>query len=187
MYKKILLVVLGCILISGVCLAKTSDIECEIENPASVEYIMGGVSGTSGTRYFKFFVKSVDNQGNEEYWLKVFPTTEDRMLYFSSLIIDAKEYPIYSINELKKRHLQAGKSIATNSWYGAYDSEYYEIPNDVINALKDAKTPVTFIFNRHKKQGDKVETSDIYMNKIKTIIGLTYADKDEYWQPNLAK
>lgn len=183
MYKKILLVVLGCMLISSVCLAET-EVRCEIESDNAVTYYVDDTNSV-GARFHKTFTKYTDANGNSEYWLRLSSTSGDRMMYYTNISIDNNSYKINSLTELKNYHLCSAEDFRPFP-YELCSKGYYPLNDSIINDMLSANN-ITIYANLQEKQGIQLKSSDSFIKKIKTIIGLTYADKDKYWQPNLAK
>lgn len=162
-------------------------IQCEIESADSVLYVVAGSSSINGTAHNALFVKRISANGDSEYWLRErVSTDQDKLLYYSSFIIDYKEHMIYSIKEPSYLIQNAGMSIREMLWEG-YPHEYYTLPSDIIELIKNSKGDVTLVFNRLDKQGLKYTFSKNLLDDIKTIINLTYKDRGTYWQPNVLK
>lgn len=184
MYKKILLVLLGCMLVSTVCLAGT-DVRCEIESDNAVTYYVDDTNSTSGARFHKTFTKYVDSIGHEEYWLRLSSTSENRMMYYTNLTIGDSEIKVNCLDDLKIRHLCSAEDFRPYP-YELCSKGYYPLSDNMIKSLLNTDNFVIYA-NLQTKQGIKLNSNGEFLNKIKTIIGLTYSDKDEYWQPNISK
>lgn len=184
MYKKILLVLLGCMLISSVCLAGTN-VRCEIESDNAVTYYVDDTNSAGGARFHKTFTKYVDSMGNEEYWLRLSSTTGDRMMYYTNLLIGDSESKVNCLDELKIKHLCSAEDFRPYP-YELCSKGYYPFSGSMIKALLDTDNFVIYA-NLQTKQGIKLNSSGEFLDKVKTIIGLTYADRDKYWQPNIVK
>ena len=162
-------------------------IQCEIESADTVLYVVAGSSSINGTAHNALFVKRISANGDSEYWLRErVSTDQDKLLYYSSFIIDSNEHMIYSIKEPSYLIQNAGISIREMLWEG-YPHEYYALPFDIIDMIKNSKGDVTLVFNRLDKQGLKYTFSKNLLDDIKTIINLTYKDRGTYWQPNVLK
>ena len=185
MYKKILLVVLGCMLISSVCLAYKG-VACEPESDNSVSYVVADANSIRSISHNMMFVKRTDIDNNDEYWIRVRVTTDqDRFLYYASVVIDGVEHRLNKIKNMNRDYAYTGYSIRENMLED-FPCEYYSLPNDLTDKIK-MSTEFYFVLNKMKIQGVKFSPNKNFVTDIKTIIGLTYADKDKYWQPNLAK
>ena len=162
-------------------------IQCEIESADSVLYVAADSTSINGISHNALFVKRVIANGDSDYWLRErVSTDQDKLLYYSSFIIDSKEHMIYSIKDPSYLIQNAGMSIREMLWEG-YPHEYYTLPSDIIELIKNSKGDVTLVFNRLDKQGLKYTFSKNFLDDIKTIINLTYDDKGKYWQPNFVK
>ena len=186
MWRKIFLVVMVCLLMSPMGWAYKK-ISCEPENDNTVSYVIGDAVSSSGATHHLLFVKRVNSDGEEEYWVRQRVNTDkDRFLYNSSFVIDGIEYQIRAITDMKHYYTQTGLTVREDL-LGEYFVEYYIVPQDIIEKLGKTDNDVYVIMNRWREQNLKFKLRDRFKGDIQTVISLSYEDKDNYWKPNVRK
>ena len=178
--KKTLLVFLLIVLVS-VCtsaLAAEREIFCELENEDAVTYYVNHQS----LPIHKTFVKYTDKNNNNSYWFRISNNSYNRFLYYMSIKFDGKEYILHEIQN--PTYSQERSTTGHNAAISQNVYSLYAVPQNVINDLKNCKTPIIFIVNRQKKQGMVYDSDIEFTQAIQKIIGLSYSNKDEYWKPN---
>lgn len=185
MYKKILLVVLGCMLISSVCLAETR-VRCEIESDSAVSYYVDDTNSQWGSVFYKTFVKYVSANGDVNYWVRIGNRSSDRLMYYADLCVDDKSYRIDEIENVPHKYSQTGNAERKNE-FEPFCRDYYSIPQEAMSSLLSSNNQCSIVVNKQKKQGIELKISKEALDGLKEMVGLTYVDKDKYWQPNLAK
>lgn len=181
--KKIICLLILLLGFSMITSANERKINCEIESPSAVTYYTKSINSGVGRNFQKFFVKYTDNNNNSEYWIKISTSSKNRFLYYLGLEFNEESFQLLEIQNPDFHQMHATDGLA-----GPPNVEYYslyKIPQDIINKLSAANTPVTLIVNKQNKQKIKLPSDIRFTNTIQEIISLTYNDKDNYWQPNI--
>lgn len=178
--KKIILVFVLMSIFSSIVQAEKLGYEPESETSASY----------SAYRIIDFyettFVKYVDINENEEYWVRVLVNKKnDKLLYYSSMIIDSQEHKLIPVYEVKPIYKYAGLSIVDLSTDHRTNYRYYKIPNDVADKIRNTNDKVVLVLNLAHKLGIKLNLGDEHTNNIKSIFGLAYTDLNTYWKPKV--
>ncbi|WP_196603463.1 hypothetical protein [Pectinatus haikarae] len=183
--KRILMLVILLCIISSTCFA--AKLAYEPESPTSASF-----SATDEYMPFIFitFVNYAKSDENSDYWVR-FTITEDytKILYNAALNIDGTIYDLHPVYNIESKYYYAASSNIPNhiftNMHGTQPFRYYVIPLAVVNKLKTAKK-ITFIYNRVDKLNLQVPLYDNYVEKIKSILDLKYADLGTYFHPSSA-
>lgn len=176
--KKIICLLILLLGFSMVSHANERKINCEIESPTAVTYYTRSINSGTGRNFQKFFVKYIDNNENYEYWIKISTSSKNRFLYHLGLKFNGENFQLFEIQNPNFHQIHATDGLA-----GPPNVEYYslyKIPQDIINKLSTATTPITLIVNKQNKQEIMLPSDIEFTNSIKKIILLNYDDKDTY-------
>ncbi len=178
--KNFLILVILLIGIFSSAYAKERNIYCEIEDENAVTYFVHHSKKGTGVMYFNSFVKYIDNDGNENYWIRIGTPTKARFMYYMDIEFDNQKYRLREIKN--PTHYQI---FASNNSEKSTHTDFftmYAVPNEVIAKLKTTSTPITLIVNKQSRQDMKINTDIKFTNAVQKLISLTYNDYDVYWQ-----
>lgn len=183
--KKLFIFFLFLLLACKPALAEERKIYCEIESKNSVTYYVKSLNSGWGFKFYKYFVKYVDNNGNSQYWIRISENNLDRFMYYLGLNVGDKNFELLQITS--PTYSQIYSTTGTPAQASESLFAIYEVPQNVINEIKTAKTPITLILNKQNRQGINLNSDIEFTQAIQKIISLEYSDKDDYWQPNIKK
>lgn len=159
------------------------DIICvEEESENSFTYVLPGTTYT----FFKSFIKYVDSNGAEEYWIRVNYKYRQRLKAYIELNIDGETTRVWCITDLKHRHLRAGSGSEVDGNYNSEDMECYPLSKELIAKIAQCKDFHFYAGSQHKKGNFiKVDSNKYFLNGAKQIINLKYEDKQTYAENNV--
>ncbi len=170
--------------ISSICFA--GKLAYEPETPTSASF-----SATDQyANQFITFVNYAKADGHSEYWVRfTILSDNNKLLYNASLNIDGIVYELQPVYEPTYKYEYAAYSNIDNNIHrnisGSQPFRYYLIPSDIVEKIKTARK-VIFIYNRINKLDVPITLYDNYLQNIKSIFDLKYADLSTYFHPSSA-
>lgn len=158
------------------------NIYAEIESPSALTYFVHISKKKPSLVYFNSFVKYADEQGNEDYWIRVSTMRKSRFMYYMELEIDGVKYKLPEIQNptySQKCSSAFAERITHSEFYSIYS-----VPKDIIEKIKIINNPINMIIHKQTRQNFILYTDIGFTKAMQKIISLNYSNKDEYWQPS---
>ena len=178
MIKKVSMIIVLLIAISGVCFAETSSIICEDNSADSVTYTVCETTASPFGRLGKAFSKHIDTAGNTHYWIRLALGGENYMYYQMKLIIDGAEYTLQEEKEpFKYQVASTSRMIMFCNRPGARN--YYQVPQEVVEKIKTAQK-ITMIYRTQQSKDEEKSWNSSMIRKSQEIINADYKSNSKY-------
>ncbi len=181
--KKVIFLFLLIMSLSGNVYADDRTVYCEIEDKNAVTYYVRSMNSGWGFKYYKFFVKYVDSNGNVDYWFRISQSSKGRFLYNLGIEVNNQKYELDLVKNPTYAQIYSGTDKFPNSFETSY--AIYHIPQNIINEIMKTNEPIILYINKQNRQEMKMNSDKEFTEAIHKIIGLDYSNKSEYWQPNV--
>lgn len=183
--KKILFVLLSFFIISSTCFAHRTAYEPESDNAAS----FSAFNLDNGENEISFVKYATIDKLNNEYWIRFsVRRSQNKILHYSTLIIDGVEYHLRAMENPSEKYIRAGQSLidtSNSAFFGATarsDYRYFPISSDIAEKIKLAQT-MSFKFNLVTSINNKFNIPDDFLKSIQDVFLLEYPDLEKLWNP----
>lgn len=183
--KKILFVLLSFFIVSSMCSAHRTAYEPESDDAAS----FSSYNLDSSVNEISFVKYATIDKLNNEYWIRFsVRRSQNKILHYSTLIVDDVEHHLRAIENPSGKYIRAGQSLLDTS-NGAFlgvdarsDYRYFPISSDIAEKIKLAQT-MSFKFNLVTSINNKFNIPNDFLKSIQDVFLLEYSDLDRLWNP----
>ena len=126
------------------------------------------------------YVKYIDKNNNERYWLRLDLGRTEKLLQYATLAIAGKPYQLEQVDNFSQMYIRIGVSKRVTPYY-SFNKAFFDLPLEVVNTINESSEPIFLTFHFQYGKTYQIEMSTADIAEFKTLTTLNRSHYQTYF------